>query len=154
MNRHHATYFCHHYQMVKKIETAIRMNYKSSLMDKNHILCDRGKAINRRVPITNSYNSSLTICYFRYIVWPKSNLFRYAGINFSWKCWNIVLFHTMLCSLNCYSKQIITTGFKCDWMCKKGSIHAIINIQKYNFEIYLKNDWSYLHMVFHKSIAI
>ena len=32
----------------------------------------------------------------------------------------------------------------CDWICKKGFIHAIINIYKYNSEIlnsiYLKND--------------
>ena len=46
----------------------------------------------------------------------------------------------------------------CDWICKKGLIHAIINIWKYNIEIfnsvYLENDWSYLHVFLHKSIAI
>ena len=41
---------------------------------------------------------------------------------------------------------------------KVGLIRTIINILKYNFEIlnllYLENDWSYLHVFLHKSIAI
>ena len=44
------------------------------------------------------------------------------------------------------------TGFA-----KSGLIRAIINIKKYNFEIfnliYLENDWSCLLMFLHKSIA-
>ena len=48
---------------------------------------------------------------------------------------------------------IYVTGFA-----KRGLIRAIINICKYYFEIfhsiYLENDWSYLHVFLHKSIAI
>ena len=36
--------------------------------------------------------------------------------------------------------------YVCDWICKRGLIRAIINIQKYDFEmfnsIYLENDWT------------
>ena len=48
---------------------------------------------------------------------------------------------------------LYVTGFV-----KKVLIHAIINIQKYNFEIfnsiYLNNNWTWLDVFIHKSIAI
>ena len=43
----------------------------------------------------------------------------------------------------------------CDWICEKGSYTCNYKYLEIQFNsIYLENDWSYLHVFLHKSIAI
>ena len=54
-----------------------------------------------------------------------------------------------------YLMATITAGYKCDWICKKGLIRAIINIQKYHFVIlYLKNALTSMCAFLHRSVVI
>ena len=48
--------------------------------------------------------------------------------------------------------------YKCDRICERGLIHAIINIEKSRFEIlntvYLENAWCLVYEILHQSIVI